>query len=809
MTELPSGTVTFLFTDIEGSTGLLKKLGREYDTVLEDHQRILRESFAAHGGREVDTQGDSFFVAFGSAGDAVASTAHAQQALARHPWPEDGEVRVRMGLHTGEPRPAGERYVGFGVHRAARIGAVGHGGQVLLSNATRELVEDELPPNVEIRDLGAFELKDLDRPERLYQLDVDGLPNTFPPLKARQVAEPRHVRRRTVLVALVPSLPQPQSRSRSWRKPADRTTGRRASTTEDTSSPWTRRRERSTGGSRRAERLQLSRRERVRCGWSMPTRARCSGSMRNRATPRPSPPAPPRRTSLLRPALSGSQTASGSRERSSSALWRRPSRASIRLRGPSAPSVSLPFEPGDVSNIVENRLAATDDALWAVTPDYKVVRIESATGAVTATSKAVPAIAVAAGGAGVWALGLDGRVVRLHERTGRPIARSRIPAPVTSIAVGDDAAWVTSSADGTLWRVSGGPNPGLGSITLAPGITDVAAGATAAWVVNPLAGTLSRVDMDTSTVTRTVELEGVPYAVAVDGETVWVANAPGPGGVATKNAAGIESLPARICEPVLAGADKPDMLLVSDLPLQGGIHITATQMAQAITFVLRERGFRAGKFAIAYQSCDDSIATSGLYDEAKCEANARAYAQNPQVVGVIGPLNSPCAVVAIPPLNRAPDGPLAMISPFNSFVGLTRSGPGVHPSLPASLYPTGKRNYVRVFPTDDLQGAALALFARDRDRAARVRPRRRRPRLRSAPCDGLRQGFAPARPDNRRSSELGSSRRRLFGNRRARRPLPGDSSVRGRPARHERCPRGTRPSCTIGAFRGHPRVRTG
>ena len=215
------------------------------------------------------------------------------------------------------------------------------------------------------------------------------------------------------------------------------------------------------------------------------------------------------------------------------------------------------------------------------------------------------------------------------------------------------------------------------------------------------------------------------------------------------------------------------MLLVSDLPLQGGIHITATQMAQAITFVLRERGFRAGKFAIAYQSCDDSIATSGLYDEAKCEANARAYAQNPQVVGVIGPLNSPCAVVAIPPLNRAPDGPLAMISPFNSFVGLTRSGPGVHPSLPASLYPTGKRNYVRVFPTDDLQGAALALFARDRDRRARVRPRRRRPRLRSAPCDGLRQGFAPARPDNRRSSELGSSRRRLFGTSQSASPAPG------------------------------------
>jgi len=202
MAELPSGTVTFLFTDIEGSPRLLNELGRDYDAVLVEQQRILRNSFEVHNGREVDTQGDSFFAAFGSAGDAVASAAEAQQALADHPWPEAGEVRVRMGLHTGEPRPAGERYVGFGVHRAARIGAVGHGGQVLLSNATRELVEDELPPNVHIRELGTFELKDLDRPERLYQLDVDGLPSTFPPLKAPQVAEPRHVRRRTLLAAL-------------------------------------------------------------------------------------------------------------------------------------------------------------------------------------------------------------------------------------------------------------------------------------------------------------------------------------------------------------------------------------------------------------------------------------------------------------------------------------------------------------------------------------------------------------------------------------------------------------------------------
>src|SRR5439155_5488660 len=160
MPALPSGTVTFLFTDIEGSTALLKRIGREYGDVLEEHQRILREAFAAHGGHEVDTQGDSFFVAFRRAKDAVAAAVDAQRDLAAHPWPDGVELLVRMGLHTGEPQVGEQRYVGIGVHNAARIGAAGHGGQVLLSRTTRELVEDELAPGVTIRDPGERRPKD-------------------------------------------------------------------------------------------------------------------------------------------------------------------------------------------------------------------------------------------------------------------------------------------------------------------------------------------------------------------------------------------------------------------------------------------------------------------------------------------------------------------------------------------------------------------------------------------------------------------------------------------------------------------------
>ena len=183
MPDLPTGTVTFLFTDIEGRTRLLQRLGPDYARVLGEHQALLRAAFAAHGGVEVDTQGDAFFVAFATAPEALAAAVAATRALAASAWPEDGVVRVRMGLHTGSPQVVGDHYVGLDVHRAARIAAAGHGGQILLSDATRALVENALPEGLSLRDLGAHRLKDLQQPERLYQLVIPDLPADFPPLK--------------------------------------------------------------------------------------------------------------------------------------------------------------------------------------------------------------------------------------------------------------------------------------------------------------------------------------------------------------------------------------------------------------------------------------------------------------------------------------------------------------------------------------------------------------------------------------------------------------------------------------------------
>jgi predicted ATPase/class 3 adenylate cyclase len=180
--ELPTGTATFLFSDIEGSTRLVQGLGERYQELLAAHHLLLRRAFAEHGGHELRTEGDAFFMVFGSANSAVAAAVAAQRALASHPWPPGAAIRVRMGIHSGEAQRMADDYVGLDVHRAARIAAAGAGGQVLVSDVVRSLVEQALPDSVGLRDLGAHRLKDLARPEHLFQVDIAGLPGDFPPL---------------------------------------------------------------------------------------------------------------------------------------------------------------------------------------------------------------------------------------------------------------------------------------------------------------------------------------------------------------------------------------------------------------------------------------------------------------------------------------------------------------------------------------------------------------------------------------------------------------------------------------------------
>ena len=182
MSSLPSGTVTFLFTDIEGSTRLLQQLGDGYGELVQQHRSVLREALGAAGGREIDTQGDAFFFSFTRARDAIAGAVAAQRALAEHEWPAGAEVKVRMGLHTGEPSVGEEGYHGIDVVRAARICSAAAGGQILLSETTRGLAGSSVPDGVRVKDLGPHDLKDIGS-ERLSQLVYDEREATAPALR--------------------------------------------------------------------------------------------------------------------------------------------------------------------------------------------------------------------------------------------------------------------------------------------------------------------------------------------------------------------------------------------------------------------------------------------------------------------------------------------------------------------------------------------------------------------------------------------------------------------------------------------------
>ncbi|MFL5858959.1 MAG: ABC transporter substrate-binding protein, partial [Solirubrobacteraceae bacterium] len=313
---------------------------------------------------------------------------------------------------------------------------------------------------------------------------------------------------------------------------------------------------------------------------------------------------------------------------------------------------------------------------------------------------------IAAGTEGIWVL--NGSVVtQIDPRTNRVGQKIRIGTKAgTAIAVGAGKIWVTAQQEGVVWRIEPGPSPVTSTIDVGAGVTYITFGAGAVWTANYVDGTLARIDPHTSDVTARVHI-GAAQALAAGAGSAWVSTAGGSRG---------GTLPASSCGELISGGKKPDLLIASDLPLQGPSSAGPRAIADAIRLVLRQRGFRAGRYTVGYRSCDESTAQTGNFENRRCAANANAYAQAKKLVAVIGPWSSYCAQIEIPTLKRAPGGPLAMISPTNTYSGLTRSGglspPNGYRGEPGVYYPTGVRNYVRLLPGDDLLAAAEAVLAR-------------------------------------------------------------------------------------------------
>jgi ABC-type branched-subunit amino acid transport system substrate-binding protein/DNA-binding beta-propeller fold protein YncE len=351
------------------------------------------------------------------------------------------------------------------------------------------------------------------------------------------------------------------------------------------------------------------------------------------------------------------------------------------------------------------RIAVGAGAVWVINPDRTVSRLDPETGQRVATID-VQADGIAASAEGVWVTG--GRdVVRIHPRTDRITERVRLSGgDASEIAVGGGKLWLPDEREGVVWQIEPGPEPIRRSIAVGAGVDYVAFGAGAAWVGNYIDGTVKRIDATTNRVTSVPV--GAVQALAASASGTWVSTVGRPRAGA---------MPAAACREPASGGRKPDVLIASDLPLHGPSGAGPRAIADAIRLVLERRDFMAGRFSVGFHSCDNSSAQTGNFEARRCAANATAYALAKRLVAVVGPYNSYCAQIEIPILNQAPGGPLAMISPANTHPGLTRPYPKLESSdgyrgEPEVYYPTGIRNYVRVVPGEDYEGAAYALLAK-------------------------------------------------------------------------------------------------
>ena len=371
-------------------------------------------------------------------------------------------------------------------------------------------------------------------------------------------------------------------------------------------------------------------------------------------------------------------------------------------------------------------------ALWATDGTTRLRKLDAKDGRVLRTiDLGRPVDDVAVGAGAVWVVsGASAQLFEVDATSGSVRARIPItgrrgvtqPAPFAVVA-GEGAVWVLSGNTQTLTRVD--PQLAAVTATIPLGVgsnpSAIATGAGAVWVAMNGAGTLARVDPGNNRV-RSIQVGGAPTGVAVAKGRVWVSVQPGfRAGIADRGPAA--QVPGAVeqpfCRPVeFAGKASPRFVIVSDLPLQlPRSNLQTLQFTDAIRFVLARRGFRAGSYRVGYQSCDDSSVRTGEptpnpWTPATCRRSARAYANAPTVVGVVGPFSSDCAGVVIPILSRTREGPVATISGSATAVGLTRGGPGARPREPEVYYPGGIRNFARVVAADHVQGAAAVVMAK-------------------------------------------------------------------------------------------------
>jgi YVTN family beta-propeller protein len=510
-TSLPTGTITFLLTDIEGSTELLKRLGGErYHDVLVDHQRLLRAEFEKAGGREIDSQGDAFFVAFQKARDAVTAALAAQRALAAHDWPEGVEVRVRMGLDTGEPTVGQDRYVGLGVHRTARIMAAGHGGQVLLSGGTRELVADELPPDVSLRDLGRQRLKDLDRPVHLFQVVAPDLPARFPRLRTLDTGLLPHLRRPgvalpavVVLAGIIAAGTLLAGRSGGGLIVAPNSVG--------VIDPKTNRVVKQIAVGIRPGGIAVGAGSVWASNQDDKTLSRIDPGTRTLARTITLEGATPTGVAVGKKAVWVAEGAAGALARVN---------PEYNLVTKTIPGLAGPVR---VSGGPRGSVAVGGGFVWVAYGSTAVARINPVSNIGRIVGYAgFAASAIAYGEGALWiANATDNTVTMFSPVTDRKLFDFNVGLAPSGVAVGGGAVWAADTGSNAVSRI----DPRSRSVTTIPvgrAPVGIAYGEGGIWVANSKDGTVSRIDAETGKVIKTIKVGGRPVGVAAGAGLVWV-----------------------------------------------------------------------------------------------------------------------------------------------------------------------------------------------------------------------------------------------------------------------------------------------
>jgi branched-chain amino acid transport system substrate-binding protein len=392
----------------------------------------------------------------------------------------------------------------------------------------------------------------------------------------------------------------------------------------------------------------------------------------------------------------------------------------VRVIGVHGPNVADLFAPA-----VPNAIAVAGEQVWTDTEHADLVRVVGLRPTTLRIKQQHSVDGIAYGDGSIWVTSsVDDSVLRLDAESGKlttpPIRIASVPgrraASPGGVAYGEGSVWVADALSDRVTRIDPKTNSVSETIAVGRRPTAVAVGAGAVWVVNAGDGTVSKIDPAKGDVVRTITVGRSLTGIAAASGDVWVSVAGGTAAPSPQPPRPATAVRSGSCGAIQSGGRTPDLLVVSDLPKHDNdkrVNLPIVDMERAIVATLASRDFRAGAYRIGYQACTDSTPGASP-DLPRCAANARAYAANANVVGVVGTYQSICAKVELPILNSAPTGPVAVISPSNTYVGLTHPGPQTEADEPDRYYPTGIRNYVRVAPADDAQAAGLVVFAKER-----------------------------------------------------------------------------------------------